>query len=44
MVPNALNLLSITINIVLEINIISSSPTDRGDGTSDLKTLSKFYQ
>ena len=43
MVATALSLLAIKINIVLEININSSS-TNRGEGTSDFKTLSEFYQ
>ena len=38
------SLLAIAINIVLEINIKSFSSTDRGEGTSDFKTLSEFYQ
>ena len=40
----ALNLLTIKISIVLEINVNSSSSTDRGEGTSDFKILSEFYQ
>ena len=38
----AVILTAITINTVLEIN--SSSLVDRGEGTSDFKTLSEFYQ
>ena len=45
MVAIAISLLARKIIIVLEINIVSSSlTTDRGEGTSDFKTLSKFYQ
>ena len=44
MVATALSSLAIKINIASEININSSSSTDRGEGTSDFKTLSKFYQ
>ena len=44
MVAIALRLAAMKINIALEINIYSSSPTDRGEGTSDFKTLSEFYQ
>ena len=44
MVAIALNLLAIKISIVLEININSSSWTDRGEGTSDFKILSEFYE
>ena len=40
----AVTLTAITINTVLEININSSSLVDRGEGTSDFKTLSEFYQ
>ena len=40
----ALNLLTIKISIVLEINVNSSSSTDRGEGTSDFKILSEFYE
>ena len=40
----ALNLLTIKIRIVLEINVNSSSSTDRGEGTSDFKILSEFYE
>ena len=40
----AVILTAITINTVLEININSSSLVDRGEGTSDFKTLSGFYQ
>ena len=43
MVVTALSLLAIKINIVLEININSSS-TNREKGTSDFKNLSEFYQ
>ena len=43
MVATALRLLATKINIVLEININNNS-TNRGEGTSDFKTLSKFYQ
>ena len=42
MVAIALNLLAIKINIVLEISINSFSSTDKGEGTSDFKTLSEF--
>ena len=38
----AISLLARKINIVLEININSSSSTDRGEGTSDFKTFSEF--
>ena len=38
----AVILTAITINTVLEIN--GSSLVDRGEGTSDFKTLSEFYQ
>ena len=38
----AVILTAITINTVLEIN--SSSLVDRGEDTSDFKTLSEFYQ
>ena len=41
-VMGAVILTAITINTVLEIN--SSSLVDRGEGTSDFKTLSEFYQ
>ena len=44
MVAMPLSLLAITINIVLEININSSSSIDGGEGTSDFRTLSEFYQ
>ena len=44
MVAIALNLLAIKISIVLEININSSSWTDTGEGTSDFKILSEFYE
>ena len=44
MVAIALNLLAIKISIVLEININGSSWTDRGEGTSDFKILSEFYE
>ena len=44
MVAIVLSLLATKINIVFEININSSSSTDRGEGISDFKTLSKFYQ
>ena len=40
MVAIAIGLLARKINIVLEVNINSSSSTDRGEGTSDFKTLS----
>ena len=43
-VMGAVILTAITINTVLEININSSSLVDRGEGTSDFKTLSEFYQ
>ena len=36
------NMLVIKINIVLEININSSSSADRREGTNDLKTLQTF--
>ena len=39
-----LNLLAIKISIVLEININSSSSTDRGGGTSDFRILSGFFE
>ena len=35
--------LAMKINIVLQININSSSSTDSGEGPSDFKTLSEFY-
>ena len=38
------SLLAININIVLEMNINSSSSADREEGTGDFKTLSEFYQ
>ena len=44
MVTIALSLLAIKVNIVLLININSSFPTNRGEGTSDFKTLSEYYQ
>ena len=44
MVATSLSSLAVKINIVLEININSFSSTDRGEGTSDFKTLSEFYQ
>ena len=44
MVAIAFNLLAIKIGIVLEININSSSSTDRQEGISDLKILSEFYE
>ena len=44
MAATALSLLAIKINILSEIKINSSSSTDRGEGTSDFKTLSTFYQ
>ena len=44
MVATAPSLLALKINIALEININSSSSTDRGAGTRDFKTLSEFYQ
>ena len=37
-------LLAIKINIVLEININSSSSADREEGTNYFKTLSEFHQ
>ena len=37
MVAIVLSLLAITVNIVLEINLNSSSSNDRGEGTSDFK-------
>ena len=39
MVAIALRLAAMKINIALEINIYSSSSTDRGEGTSDFKTV-----
>ena len=39
MVAAALSLLATKINIALKININSFHPTDRGQGTSDFKTL-----
>ena len=44
MVATVLNLLAIKISIVLEININSSFSTGRGEGTSDFKILSEFYE
>ena len=44
MVAIALSFLAIKINIALEISINSLSSTDRGDRTSDFKTLSEFYK
>ena len=44
MVIVALSLLAIKINIAWEMNINSSSSTDREIGTSDFKTPSEFYQ
>ena len=44
MVAMPLSLLAIKINIVLEININSSSSNDGGEDTSDFRTLSEFYQ
>ena len=44
MVAIALSLLAIKINIALEINVNSSSSAVRGEGNSNFKTLSKFYQ
>ena len=44
MVAITLSLLAININSALKINIDSSSSTDRGEGTSDFKTLLAFYQ
>ena len=44
MVAIALNFLAIKISIVLEININSSSSIDRGEGTSDFKILSEFFE
>ena len=44
MVAIALSLLAIKVNIVLLININSSFPTSRGEGTSDFKTLSEYCQ
>ena len=43
MVVAAVSLLAIEVNVVLEININSSS-TNREKGTSDFKNLSEFYQ
>ena len=40
MVATGLRLLAIKINIVLKININSSSSNDIGEGISDFKTLS----
>ena len=31
-------------NIALEISTNTASSTDRGEGTSDFKTLTEFYQ
>ena len=39
MVVIALSLLAIKVNIVLLININSSFPTKRGEGTSDFKDI-----
>ena len=36
------SVLAIKINIVLEVNINSSSSADRREGTDDLKTLQNF--
>ena len=44
MLAIAPSLLATKINIVLEINISSSSSTDRAEGTSNFKTFSGFYQ
>ena len=44
MVAIALNLSAIKISIVLEINIDSSSSTDREEGISDFKILSEIYK
>ena len=43
MVPIAISLLATKINIVLEISLNSSSSADRGEGTSDIKTVSELY-
>ena len=44
MVVIASNLLVIKISTVLEININSSSSTDRGEGTSNFKIISELYE
>ena len=44
MVATAIILLARKVNIVLEININNSFSNDRGEGTSDFKTISQFYQ
>ena len=44
MVVIASNLLVVKISIVLEININSSSSTDRGKGISDFKIVSELYE
>ena len=44
MVAIALNLWAIKISIVLEININSSSSTDREEGISDFKILLEIYK
>ena len=44
MVVIASNLLVVKISIVLEININSSSSTDRGEGISDFKIVSELYE
>ena len=44
MVVIALSSLPIKISIVSEIIINGSNSTDKGEGTSDFKTLSEFYQ
>ena len=44
MVAIALNFSAMKISIVSEININSSSSTDKGEGTSDFKILSEFYE
>ena len=44
MIGIASNLFVIKISIVLEININSSSQTDRGEGTSNFKILLELYE
>ena len=44
MVAIALNFSAMKISIVSEININSSSSTDKGEGTSDFKIPSEFYE
>ena len=39
LVAIALSLLTVKINVVLEISINNCSSTDRGEGTSNFKTL-----